>query len=209
MENEAFERFGREMRSFAALIILNIVGAGLAISFGISWIMPNIAPLFSGQPIYLEQLVRAGLAVAGCVVALRWLVSCAETFDGVDDIVDGSWKADMERRGDALTARIVESMAWYRERRGNIWRLKLGCRLTGAFFVVSAALQAYNFVTTFGSATQSMLIMSVVGLVLCLALGAIGVIVPALIDRFIGTWDQRVKASGEAEDKLGKLFEGP
>jgi hypothetical protein len=205
MENEAFERFTRETRSLAALVIMNIVGAGLTIAFGVSQVVTNLSPLFGGQPVYLEQLLRAGVSLFACAIAMRWLIWGAQTFSGVDDLIDGSRKADAED----LTGLIVENMAWYREKRESIGRLKWGCRLVGAYFALTTALQLYNLVTTLGTMTQAVLIMSAVGLVLCSALGLIGLLVPTYIDRFIGTWDERVKASGEAEDKLGKLIEGP
>jgi len=209
MENEAFERFERETRSFAALALLNIVGAGLAMAFSVSWIVNNLLPLASGGAVYLDQIVLAGLGLAGFVFAMRWLIPCAETFGGVDDMIKGKSRGKIEANGDKLTEMIVEKMAWYRESRETIGRLKLGSRLTGVFFLASAALQIYNLAVSLSTVTQAILVMSAVGLTLCLAFGAVGLLVPTYVDRFIGTWDQRVKASDEAEDKLGKLIEGP
>lgn len=208
MENETFEKLKRETRSFAALIILNIVGAGLAMAVSVSWIVNNLLPLASGQIVNIIQIVYAGLGLLGFVLAIRWLIPCAETFDGVDDMIDGS-RIGEEPVGERLTQMIVEKLAWYREKREMIGGLKAGSRLTGLFFLASAALQVYDLTTSLGSTTGLMLLMTAVGLVLCLVMGAAGIYIPSLIDRFTGTWDRRVQASGEAEDRLGKLIEGP
>lgn len=207
MENETFRKFKRETRSFAALVILNIVGAGLAMAFSVSWIVNNLLPLASGQPFNFTQLVYAGLGLFGFVFAIGWLVPCAETFDGVDDLIDRSWKADGAPIGDKLTGMIVEKLAWYREKREMIGKLKTGSRLTGLFFLASAVLQAYNLALTLSSTTDLMLLMTAIGFALCLVFGVAGLYIPALIDRFTGTWDQRVDALGKAEDKLCKLIE--
>jgi hypothetical protein len=155
------------------------------------------------------QMVYAGLGLFGFIFAIRWLVPCAETFSGVDDMIDGSRKAGDEPIGEKLTQMIVEKLAWYREKREMIGKLKVGSRLTGVFFLASAALQVYNLALSPGSTTGLMFLMTSVGLTLCLIMGAVGLYIPALIDRFTGTWDQRVDASGEVENKLGKLIEGP
>ncbi len=209
MENETFEKFERETRSFAALVILNIVGAALAMAFGVSWIVNNLLPLASGQPFNVLQLWYAGLGLFGFVFAIRWLVPCAETFSGIDDMIDGRKREGGEPIGENLTQMIVEKLAWYREKREMIGRLKTGSRLTGLFFLASAAGSGYNIAITLGSTVGYMLLFEVVGLALTLTMGAAGLYIPALIDRFTGTWDQRVQASDDVEAKLGKLIEGP
>jgi hypothetical protein len=208
MENETFGKLERETRSFAALAILNIVGAAMAMAFGVSWIVNNLLPLASGQPFDLMQLLYAGLGLLGFVFAIRWLVPCAETFGGVDDMIDGR-KASDEPVGERLTQMVVEKLAWYREKREMIGGLKAGSRLTGLFFLASAALSGYNIAATLGSTAGYMLVMEAVGFALCLVMGAAGLYIPAIIDRFTGTWDQRISASGDAEERLGKLIEGP
>ncbi len=206
MENDTFERFNREMRSFFALIILNIVGAGLGMAFGVAWGVGNVQPLFAGHPIEILNVAIAGLALAGCAFAISWLIKSAEVFDGFDELKDEGDKAS--GGGDALTGLIIRSIAWYREKQENISQLKLGSRVTGAFFLISAVLQAINLVGTLGSATQANILLSVAGLALCFAFGVLGLMIPTFITRFTATWDNRVEASSEAEDKLGKLLEG-
>jgi hypothetical protein len=206
MENNTVARFDREMKGFFALKILNIVGAGLGMAFGISWIVGNVTPLFSGQPIQALNLVMTALALTGCGVAIRWLITSAELFSELDDLRDES--GDKDANGDALTRRIIRSVAWYRDRKEKIGELKWGSRVTGAFLLLSALLQGYNLVTTLGTATQLVSLASAIGFAMCLVLGAAGLWIPSAITRFVATWDSRVEATSEAEKKLGKLIEG-
>lgn len=207
MESETFEKLERETRSFAALVILNIVGAGLAMAFGVFWIVNNLLPLASGQMVNLMQIVYGGLGLLGFVFAIRWLIPCAETFDGVDDMIDGKRESDMPV-GEKLTQMIVEKLAWYREKREMIGKLKAGSRITGLFFLASAIPQVYSLVSSLGSTNGLMILTIAVGFALCIVMGVAGIYIPALIDRFTGTWDQRVQASGDAKERLGKLIEG-
>jgi len=209
MENESFDKFERETKSFAALVILNIVGVALAMAFGVSWVVNNLLPLASGQPFDLYQLIYTGLGLSAFVLAIRWLVPCAETFRDINDVMHGSRKADGEPIGEKLTQMIVEKLAWYREKRGMISRLKSGSRLTGLFFFVATALQVINLAPILSSTTALTLLAMIVSLTICVVMGAAGIYIPVLIDRFTVAWDQRVEASGKAEKSLGELIEGP
>ena len=208
MEKETFDRFNREMRSFYALIILNIVGAGLAMSFGIAWIVPNITPMIQEQSIQISKLALTGLVVVGCVVALRWLIASVEVFDGFDDLRDDSRVKEAEANCDSLTGLIVRSMAWYRERKANINDLKFGSRVTGAFFLLSAVLQILNLASTLSSTSPFNLTLSMIGFILCLVLGVAGLLIPYSITRFVGTWDHRIEASDDASKRLERIVEG-
>ena len=208
MEKETFDRFNREMRSFYALIIINLAGAGLAMSFGIAWIVPNITPMIQEQSIQISQLALTGLVVVGCVVALRWLIASVEVFDGFDDLRDDSRVKESEANGDVLTGLIVRSMAWYRERKANINDLKFGSRVTGAFFLLSAVLQILNLASTLSSTSPFNLTLSMIGFILCLVLGVAGLLIPYSITRFVGTWDHRIEASDDASKRLERIVEG-
>jgi hypothetical protein len=203
MEMETLERFNREMRSFQALIILNIAGAGLAMSFGVSTIIQNLTPLFSGNVPGIQQVAMAGLMLVGCAFAIRWLIKGAEVLSRFDELKSFG---DLEQASDVITGKIVSTMAWYREQRLMINQLKLGSMITGAFFLVSATLQLVNLAQNLSS--PGLILMSIVGLGLCLTLGAAGILIPRYITRFGEAWDKRVEASGVAEKKLDDIMDG-
>ena len=100
----------------------------------------------------------------------------------------------------------MENLAFYREKREEVRRLILGSRATGAFFLVSAALQLRFLVSQTGSSLFSL--MSVVGMALCLALGLAGVYIPSSLGRYTSTWEERLSESEETKRRLGELLEG-
>lgn len=200
MENEAINRLTREMNSFHALTIVNIAGAGVAMSMGIERLVNNLLPMFREQTILFPPALNVAVVLAGCVFGLKWLVSSAEMLDGFQEV-------RASREDDDPMALIVENMAFYRENREAMRRLMLGSRATGAFFLVSAALQMRFLLAQVGSPSL-LTLMSVVGLALCLALGVAGVYIPRSLGRYTQMWDRRLSESEEAERRLGEMLEG-
>jgi len=199
MENEVYNRLTREMNSFHTLTFVNIVGAGIAMSLGIATLVNNLLPMIREQTILLPQALNVTAVLAGSVFGLGWLISSSEMMDGFQDV-----RARME--DDDSTSLIVGNIAFYRDNREAVRRLMFGSRATGAFFLVSAALQLRHLVSQAGSSLPTL--MSVVGLALCLALGVAGVYIPSSLGRYTRMWEERLSESEEAERRLGEMLEG-
>ena len=199
MENEAINRLTRETNSFNALTVLNIAGAGIAMSIGIATLVNNLLPMFREQTILFPQALNMAAVLTGSVYALRWLISSAEMMDGFQDVREHG-------EDDDPTALIVENLAFYRENREEVHKLMLGSRATGTFFLVSAALQLRHLASQTGPSMLTL--MSVVGLALCLALGVAGLYIPGSLGRYTQTWDRRLSESKQAEKRLGEMLEG-
>lgn len=86
MENEVNGHLTREMRSFHALTMVNIAGAGIAMSIGIATLVNNLLPMFREQTILFLHALNVVAVLAGNVFALRWLISSAEMLDGFQDV---------------------------------------------------------------------------------------------------------------------------
>jgi len=169
-------------------------------SLGIATLVNNLLPMFREQTILFPPALNVAAVLAGSVFGLRWLVSSAEMLDGFQEV-----RESME--DDDPTALIVENLAFYRENREAVRRLMLGSRATGAFFLVSAALQLRFLLSQLGSPSL-LTLMSVVGLALCLALGVAGVYIPSSLGRYTRMWEGRLSESEEAETRLGEMLEG-
>jgi hypothetical protein len=207
MDTETLSRFDRETRSFFALVIVNIAGAGLAMSFGVSTLVTNLLPMINEQRFQLLQTALTILSLIGFGFAIRWLVLSAELFSGFDDLKDeyedSSGKADSE----TMTELIVQNMAFYRDNKPTMEKLKMGSRITGIFFLLSGATAALNTLTA-GITTPAGLPMAAFGTILCVALGIVGVYIPSFFERYISTWEQRLSDQAEAEKQLEKILEG-
>jgi hypothetical protein len=207
MDTETLGRFDRETRSFFALVIVNIAGAGLAMSFGVSTLVTNVLPMINEQRFQLLQIALTGLSLMGFGFAIRWLILSAELFSGFDDLKDEYENSSGKADGETMTELIVKNMAFYRDNKPTMEKLKIGSRITGIFFLLSGGTAALNLLTA-GPTTPASLPMAALGTILCIALGILGVYIPSFFERYITTWEQRLIDQVEAEKQLEKILEG-
>jgi len=207
MEKETLQRFSREMMSLYALIVINIVGAGLAMSYGVATGVNNIYSMIADLRIQPLQAALTGLGLLGFGFAISWLVSSAKVFSDLDDIRDEFKKRPGEADDEEMAQLIVQNMAFYRDNRPTIDRLMLGSRAAGLFFLLSAAVGVFNLLTNTPAGPLGLLTV-VIGTLICVAIGAVGLYCPSFFERYTRTWEQRLNDSVEAEKKLNRILEG-
>ena len=206
MINDTFNRLRREMRSFYSLIIMNIMGAGLAVARGIAFVVGKVHPMIAARTIIWPDAVMVAIVAAVGVFMFRWLVTGAEMMDEYQDLREKD--SGGEEADESATELIVKNMAFYRDHRESMGGLILGSVVTGTFFLLSSAMQVRYLFSVLSSGTSFEVAFSLVGFSLCLILGVVGVYVSLLFKRYDSTWDRRLKESTEAERKLGELLEG-
>ena len=207
METGTLDRLNREMMSLYALIVINIVGAGLAMSFGVATGVNNLFPMIAELRIQPLQAALTGVGLLGFGFAISWLVSSAKVFSDFDDLRDEFRKRPEEADDEAMAQLIVQNMAFYRDNRPTIDRLVLGSRVAGVLFLLSAAVGVFNLLTNPPTGPVDLLT-AVIGALICIAIGAMGVYCPSIFKRYTNTWDQRLNDSVEAEKKLSRILEG-
>ncbi|MEM2126290.1 MAG: hypothetical protein QXQ53_07845, partial [Candidatus Methanosuratincola sp.] len=84
MENGVENKFSRELRSFSSLLVINIAFSGMAMALGVALAVTNVQALITGGSAF--NFAVSAVGVAAFVLAMRWLVSVAELFDGVDEL---------------------------------------------------------------------------------------------------------------------------
>jgi hypothetical protein len=207
METEALDRLKREMMSLYALIFINIVGAGLAMSYGVATGVNNLITIITELRIQPLQAALTGLGLFGFGFAISWLVSSAKVFSDFDDLRDEFKKCPGKADDEAMTQLIVQNMAFYRDNKPTIDRLMLGSRVAGVLFLLSGAVGVFNLLTKTPTGPVGLLT-AVIGALICIAIGAVGVYSPSIFKRYTNTWDQRLNDSVEAEKKLNRILEG-
>jgi hypothetical protein len=204
---ETLERFSREMMSLYALIVINIVGAGIAMSFGVATGVNNLLPMIAEPRIQPLQAALTGLGLLGFGFAISWLVSSAKVFSDLDDLRDEFKKRPGKADDEAMAQLIVQNMAFYRDNRPTIDRLMLGSRVAGGLFLLSAAIGVFNLLTNPPTGPLGLLT-AAIGALICIVIGAVGVYCPSIFKRYTNAWDQRLNDSVEAEEKLNRILEG-
>jgi hypothetical protein len=207
MINETFNRLSREMRSFNSLIMMNIVGAGLAVARGMAFIVGKVHPMIAARTIIWPEAAMVALVVAVGVLIFRWFITGAEMMDEYQDLREKDFGYN-DGAEESATELIVKNMAFYRDHKGSMRGLNLGSLVTGAFFLLSAAGQVRYLLSVLSSGTLFEVAFILVGFSLCLVLGVAGVYISHMFRRYEATWDRRLQESAEAEKRLGELLEG-
>jgi hypothetical protein len=159
------------------------------------------------QKILLLQTSLSGIALLGFIFAIRWLIFSTHIFSDFDDLRDEFKNRSKDTDGETMTELIIQNMAFYRQNKSAIEKLALGSRITGIFFLLSGMLAVYNLLTV-GFTDLLSLSMAVSGILLCIALGIVGVYSPYFFEKYDRIWEKRLHNSVEIEKRLESLFEG-
>jgi len=207
MINETLNRLSREMRSFNSLIVMNLVGAGLAVAMGMAFVVRKVHPMIAARTIIWPEAAMVALVVAVGVLIFRWFLTGAEMMDEYQDLREKNFGYN-DGAEESATELIVKNMAFYRGHRRSMNGLILGSLVTGAYFLLSATGQVRYILSVLGSGTPFEVAFSLVGFSLCLVLGVAGVYISNMFRRYEATWDRRLQETAEAEKRLGELLEG-
>jgi len=198
-------RLGKEIWSFYALVVMNIVAGavvmGLSMSYGVQNILAMVKVLPSIELLY--SLPLAALAFAGFGVAITWLISSAEIFGEAQEI-----REEFEGRDTAETSAtsiIVKTMALYRERKTTINRMAWVSKLAG---ILLLGIAVYNLIglTLFGISGDP--ILTAISVAMNLGMGVVALYIPHLFSNFSKSWDSRLAQGDRAEEELRRVLEG-
>jgi len=207
MINETFNRLSREMRSFYSLIVMNMVGAGIAVAMGMAFVVRNVHPMIEARTIIWPEAAMVAVVVAVGVLIFRWFLTGAEMMDEYQDLREKNFGYS-DGAEETATELIVKNIAFYRDHRASMSGLNLGSLVTGAYFLLSAAAQVTYVLSVLGSGTPFEVAFVLLGFSLCLVLGVAGVYISHMFRRYEATWDRRLQETAEAEKRLGVLLEG-
>ena len=214
MTEHTLEQFGRELRSFFVLVLLNMVFGALALGFGMQIIFATVLQYAAGEPPFpVLTAVRIIASVAGICIGFFWILASAKVLRGIKGIRKeyrastgaGPVPAEM------LTGWIVAMLAHYRENRAVLWRMTLIGIAGGAFFFalgIASLIQGIFAVPALAGPVPSLI--AVFGAApMNAAIGLVTIIVALRFRRYAGTWDLREKQAGEDEEILKKALESP
>lgn len=199
-------KLGRELGSFYALVVMNIVAGAVAMGLSMSYGIQNILAIVEALPSIelLYNLPIAAIAIAVFGIAISWLVSSAEIFGEAQEI-----REEFEGRGAAsetsTTSIIVKTMALYRERKDKIRRMAWVSRLAG---ILLLGIGVYNLASLalFGIAGEP--ILTWISVAMNLGMGAAAIYIPHLFSNFSRSWDSRLAQGEKAEEELRRVLEG-
>ncbi len=200
------QKFQREMRSFNALLIMNIVvgavGMGMSISHGVIKLLTLTLPLTIDSIVTLP-LVALGLVGFG--ISIKWLISTVEIFSDAQEINEDYDNATKSPNSDATTSLIVKSMSYYRSKKSAIKQMSWVSRIAGMCFIVLAIYGIAASLLGFGEVN---LLMAAASSGVNIAIGVVALYIPRSFSNFSSSWDYRLNEGDTAGNALQKVLEG-
>lgn len=200
------QKFQREMRSFNALLIMNIVvgavGMGMSISHGVIKLLTLTLPLTIDSIVTLP-LVALGLIGFG--ISINWLISTVEIFSDAQEINEDYDNATKSPNSDAITSLIVKSMSYYRSKKSAIKQMSWVSRIAGMCFL---ALAIYGIAASLLGFGEVNLLMAAASSGVNIAIGVVALYIPRSFSNFSSSWDYRLNEGDTAGNALQKVLEG-
>ena len=209
MSTTTVQKLQQELNSLLGLLIINLLCSGLALAFGVYFLMPNLIQMATTQTIQIDQVGLAILGALASAIAFRWLISTAELIDVQDDL-----KTDLRRYKEkqtldeeSLTALIVKMTAAYRENKPTLKRMMTISKVACALFALGASVAVIGAIA--GAITGTPLwntLMMLVNAAICYGVAAAAYIIPHFFGKYATVWDTRLEGADKAEVQLQKML---
>jgi hypothetical protein len=207
MATQTVAKFQRELNSYQGLATLNIVFGGLAMAFGISFVVQSMLAMVQAQSILMPQVVLAVLGFVASGVSIRWLISSAELLDGVSDLKYSYNENKANLDDENIVSLLVKMTSHYRQNRPRIKTMMTISRIAGICFLIGGAF-ALVLATANLAAGVSMweVFLQVLGSAFNFIMATASFAIPHFFGKYSQVWDFRLKEAAKAEKQLQKQF---
>jgi hypothetical protein len=206
MTEENLVRFKKEINSFFALVLLNLVFGAMAMAFGMQFIVASVLGLTMGQTTLVLRMLIGAFSMVCFGLGLSWVLYSARVLKGITMIRREFRYHKGPVPDETLTCWIVRMIAHYRGNGKTIRNMILVCTLGGFCFLLLGVLNSLEFFS-FNLSSGSFMLNSY--LLIPSALLTLGVAVVSLASsfwftKFSKTWDLRQSEISRLEQELAK-----
>ncbi|MGD0535141.1 MAG: hypothetical protein ABR999_06820 [Methanoregula sp.] len=212
MTDHTVQQFGKELRSFVVLILLNMAFGALALAFGMQIIITTFLQYAAGAPPSpVISTVRILTGITGTCIGFFWVLASAKILRGLRGIRheyrDSTGAGPVP--AETLTGWIVAMVAHYRENRTLIWRMTLISIAGGIFFLALGIANLVQGILAFPAAAgPGFDVIAIFGAApLNAGIGLVTISFAVRFRRYAGTWDVRLKLAGDGEESLKEALE--
>ncbi|MDO9325472.1 MAG: hypothetical protein Q7T80_11005 [Methanoregula sp.] len=208
MMNPALDQFKKEIRHFSRVSVFNLTFAGIAIAFGVSYIVAAVFGMTLDPMMTRFPMLFGAVAMISFGLGISWLLTTARVFEGVVIIgrkLGSEGDAIMDER---LTCLIVRMLADYRHNRDTIRTMILVSIVGGVCFLVlgiSASLEFMRIIWT-GAEFPLDAYLRIPSMLVIFGLALASLLSSYYFLNFAQTWDRRLSEIEESECTLQKTL---
>lgn len=208
MATKTLAKFQRELNSYQGLATLNIVFGGMAMAFGISFIVQNILAMVDAQGLLFPQVFLVVLGFVAAGVAIWWLVCSAELLDGVINLKDDYTQNKSTPNDENMVNLVVKMTSHYRQNKPTIKTMMTISRIAGICFLIGGAHILIIALTSIGAGASTWeLLLQVLGCAFNLTMATACFAIPHFFGKYSKIWDYRLQETAKAEKQLQKQLE--
>ena len=203
MTNRTETRYRRELNSFFAVTLLNVVIAAQAVGLALAYVVASVLGT-TGVPTPALRALAGALALVCFGLGLAWLCSSARVLRGVAHV-----RRPFRRRAgpvsdEILTAGIVGMISHYRENRATIRTMILVCTVGGFLFLVQGVVSTVKVpsLNLPGGSVVVNMVALLPSALLTVGIGLVSLLSSYYFSRFSRVWDLRLEETARAEERL-------
>ena len=202
MATKTLVKIKRELNSYQGLVTLNMMFGALTMAFGIVFIVQGIMPMVEIQSLLLPETVMVILGGIVGAVAIRWLISSAELFDGLTDLKEDYDKNKANLDDENTVSLVVKMTSHYRENKPLIKTMMSISKIAGACFVIVGAYTLVTALLGIGDVSSWELFVQVLGAVFNFGIAGASFAIPHFFGKYSKVWDYRIEETTKAEKQL-------
>jgi hypothetical protein len=204
MNEKTTQQFKVELRSFFAIIVLNLMFAALALGLGISTFVTQILAMIETGTLLITPLL---LMIAGAIaftLGFLWIIVCAELLDGISDITSAYDHVKKDADDEHITSLIIKLLVQYRSKRPSIQRMTLLATIGGAVFIIGGTFDVIQAVADPLLISTVLDLLRLGGGILNIIIGIASLIIVRYFHTYTRVWDTRLQETTKAEETLMK-----
>ncbi|PKL64781.1 MAG: hypothetical protein CVV32_06795 [Methanomicrobiales archaeon HGW-Methanomicrobiales-3] len=206
MNEQVHLRFRTEVRHFSLVAILNFIFAAIVMAMSVAYIVDAVFGIISpGSPL-LPRAFSGAVALACFGLAISWIISTIQVFEGVEEISGELEESDDPVSEDRITCLMVKMLAHYRNNQATIRRMILVSTLGGyCFFALGILTSLEAFVITSDGISFTLDSLLVIpAMILTIGIALVSLLSSHTFSQFAATWDRRIEEIDAAECTLKK-----
>jgi hypothetical protein len=208
MTETSLQQFGKELTSFFALVLLNLVFGALAMAVGMQVIVATLLQYPAGETPFIIAAARILLGTAGFAIGFFWILSSAKILRGIGNVRrEYRDHAEGPVMDETLTGWIVSVLAHYR---GNRTVIRWMTLIAAAGGLIYLALGIANLVqgaqALLGVAGQGPGVIAFAAAAVNLTIGLVAIYFSRWFHRYSRVWDLRLEQADSGVESLKRVL---